>query len=115
MGFIDDIMADTDAAAFVDADLTPGAETITVGDGTTEWTVAAVVDRDPPEPVDGRALKPNASITVRNHATLGIALTSYVVGKYYVKLGTDTGGTAKKLFLNGKPTSQDSGMLTFEV
>lgn len=115
MSYLDQIIADTDAAAFVNADLTPGAETIIVGNGTIEWSVAAIVDRNPPETAAGNGLKPSMTITMRNHATLGIDITVFNAGKYYVKLGTDTGATAKKIMLNGKPSEQDAGMLTFEI
>lgn len=91
------------------------AESVTVGDGSTEWTVKAIVDRDPPESVGGAATKPSLRITFRNHATLGISATAFNAGKFYVRLGTDLSATAKKIFLHGKPVIQDEAMIVFEV
>lgn len=117
MGLIDNVMNDWDAAAFVDPDLTPGAEAVTVGvDGGDEWAVNAIVDRDPPVPADGRMAKPQLRITLRNHATLGIAVGSFNAGKYYVKVPDTVGSATPNTYrLHARPVSQDAGMLVFEV
>jgi hypothetical protein len=62
-----------------------------------------------------KALKPAMRVTVANHATLGILLTTFNAGGDYITLGTDTGDTATKIYLHAKPTFQDEGMLTFEL
>jgi len=94
------------------------AESVTVGvDGGSEREgIDAIVDRNPPAPADGRASKPSMTITLYNDATTGIDITAFNAGKYYVKVARVVGGaTIDKLYLHGKPTVQDSGMLTFEV
>lgn len=76
MSILDDILRE-DAAFTLDADLVPGAESVTVlppGDGATARTVTAVVDYYPPDRTRGEgAMAPKRVIVVRNHATLGIS------------------------------------------
>jgi hypothetical protein len=116
MGFLDDVLASDATLAFIDPDLTPGCESITVGtDGGTERTINAVVTRGVPVVADGKMRRPNPSISVANHPTLGIDVTTYNAGRTYVKFARDKGGTVETYRLHGKPTSQDAGMLTFEI
>jgi hypothetical protein len=116
MGLLSQQLADDAAWMMGDLDAVPGAETITyTPHNGTPRTIVAIVDRNPPEPVDSRALKPSMRVTVANHATLGILLTTFNAGGDYITLGTDTGDTATKIYLHAKPTFQDEGMLTFEI
>lgn len=108
-----DLIASDASDVFLNTD--EFAESVTVGDGNTERTIKAVVIRNPPESLTGNATKPSMRIAIRNHATLGILASSFNAGKHYVKVGTDQGATAKKLFLHAKPVSQDEGMLIFEL
>jgi hypothetical protein len=111
--FQDMLAADATAVFCNSADF---AEPITYTPrGGTTRSINAIVNRNPPETAAGNGLKPSMTITVANHATLGIDITTFNAGGDYVTLGTDTADTAKKIYLNGKPSEQDAGMLTFEV
>lgn len=116
MGLLSDQLADDAAMIFGDTEAVPGMESITYTprNGTAR-TINAVVNRNPPETAAGNGLKPSMTITVANHATLGIDITTFNAGGDYVTLGTDTGDTTKRICLHGKPITQDAGMLTFEV
>lgn len=122
MGFIDDILKQ-DAAFFVDPDLMPGAEAVVIllADGTTR-TVNAIVDRDPPEVIDGtgRSVRPTMTITLPNSSTTGLALSEADAhGKVKVRVAQRIGGATEDFPLRvpkpGTGPWQDAGMLTFDL
>lgn len=116
MGLLSSQLAADSQWIFQDVDSVPGMESITYTPrGGVTRTINAIVNRNPPDTAGGNGLKPSMTLTVANSATLGIDITTFNAGGDYVTLGTDTGDTARKIYLNGKPVTQDDGMLTFEV
>ena len=110
---LDDILSDDAALAFCDTDSFGESVVFTPRSTGTARTIKALVTRHPPEAVGRNGVKlPRMEVSVRNHATLGILLTSLNTGGDVLSVAYRKGGTAEE-FLVQQPHSQDSGMLTF--
>jgi hypothetical protein len=113
MGFIDDVEAEM-TRIFFDPDLCPGAEQITYAPfGGSPRTIYAQVVREGIAGV-GEINAAPMLITVENHATRGIALSSLNVAGDKVTLKYRPGGTTRDFRLS-PPVDQDTQTLTFRV
>lgn len=112
-GYLDQIMADYDASAFVDPDVF-GEEIIYKPLAGAPVKINAIVVRDPPEfrSVAGASRRPKMLVYVRNHRTKG--RESINTGGDRVHVAYRIGSCAEDFSVTG-PVTQDAGMWQLEL
>ena len=113
MSFFNDVDSQQ-AEFFTDPDLM-GGETVTYCPlSGNARQITAIVSRAGLRDVEGVQFE-DITVTVRNHATLGIDLGKYNKGGDVLLIAKRKGGEAKRLRITGDPIAQNGGMLSFKL
>lgn len=112
MGLLDDIASDLDATAFCDPDLTPGSEAAVYKPhgGSNRTIYGNGLRMSEVDQTTGKLLI-SIEWEMRNHATLGAALTAIDFDRDRIALPFRIGETAKDWRITWPPMTQDAAMI----